>query len=331
MPLVIVVEHPRYAGVYSSVRRGQEHDDRFTLFSGEGWAATVDELADGAATPQHLAEHSTSRRRPLAHLGNRVTHCVIPLPQAWQGTVPNGFRPGLRGRPNPGQGLRESVDNHIGQVQSEIVQRTIDTVQRAALWSRPRGVVSLLVGHGSTSKAVDAQGHVVGVSMVALAPAQAAEADNINLQEIATVVQEQRARGMSFRAIAETPGWDVHSQAILRFGVAFRRARVRRVDLLVCQAGVGAQGQAFLDLLHRFWGTTVRAMRGTAAYAADGRYWVYRPIAPRPGALNTGYRNGATIATNDPDYRGSRRFMEGAIPGYPHDSMFTTSRGGRLF
>jgi len=323
VPHVIVVESPRYAGVY----RTRVIDDRTTLAIGERWAEWVDENADSVATPDYLAEHSTDRTRPSAHLGNTTTHCVVGLPSSWQGRVPSYYRPGRIGPTRDPRQLRQDFDDRRDRMRNEIVDMAVATYERAARWSAPNGVVSILVGHGNSQYGVNMPGSV----NVDLAPASAATADTDYLRALRERVEDLRRGGRSFNEIA-TPRWDPDSTTVLRMGKAFRRWRVRRVDLLVCRAGVDVQGPSFLTLLARFWGAEVRGLRGTSTYYADGHWDVRRPIRPTPrfsmrlGSERLEHEDGDILGTNLPSHRNCASFLEGSVPGYPADAMFVSSR-----
>lgn len=339
MPKVIVLEHPRYAAVYRNRDARPDHrddniDDRRNLDGAEAWARWVDERSDGVATPEYLAERSSSDRRPLAHMGNRVTYCLIPMPRHWQGGAPNYYQ-----APPPPQGATQPLTAQQWQARSQqrsdlirehIVDVTLQTFARAARWCRPRGTVSILVGHGG-AYFTDVPG-VPGYAGVDLAPAHAAGVNTHFLRSLARMVEERREQGQSFHDIA-LQGWDPASSMVLRMGSMFRHSRVRQVDLLVCQTGVGMAGVTFLNLLSRFWGARVRGMRGSAGYFAGGVWEVDRPIRPPPRfSMRVQSPNfdiaddGALLGTSNPHRRTDPAYMSDADPsGYPPDSMFRSS------
>lgn len=326
MPHVIVVENPRYSRAYSSAERYRRFNDRVTLNQGEAWAARVDEDADGVATPEYLAEHSTARRRPQASLGNALTHCVIPLPAGWERFVPNPERPGIYNTTLPQADLSRAVEAFQDQIRWRIVERTVETYRRAALWSRPHGVVSVLVGHGVSVKARDPDDSEVYLDV---APANAATASIGHLTQLAEMVRERRRQGRSFHDIAQG-GWDSTSTVILRMADAFRRARVRRVDFLVCQTGIGAQGTQFLNLLQSFFGARVRGTRGNAIYTPEGHWYIMRPRGPNPRYRSGSYgETGGVLATNDPAEQAHVETGPTPFPGYPNDAAFRSSTGAR--
>lgn len=323
MAHVIVVEHPGYAAVYRTF--GQDgHNDRLTLDQGEGWARYVDEHADSVATPAYLAEGTQpSPHRPLAHQGNRVAHCVVPLPAAWAGRVPAYLRQGLpqTQRPLTAQELDANFRRTNRGVRDQIVAETLSTYQRAARWSRPHGVVSILVGHGSTH--VGFHGHP-GLVTLDLAPACAAQSSTRMLRQLETRVRELRRQGLSFREVAEQD-WESHDKFVLQTGVAFRAARVRRIDMMVCQTGIGPQGRIFLNRLARLWGAQVRGMRGSSRFGQDGTWYVDFPtrLPAPPGTRPRALRLSDKFA----GYLGTSAKTPGPMPGYPPDSMFGSSDG----
>ncbi|MCA9605165.1 MAG: hypothetical protein KC619_06205 [Myxococcales bacterium] len=330
MPQVIVVEHPRYSQVYRYPGTEWSCDDRHTLNEGEAWAEWVDRAADGVETPDYIAERSNDRERPLARQGNRVTHCVIPLPPHWNGRVQNMYRPGvphIQGL--SAEELQAGLGDYRYRISEAIAGASIATYERAARWSRPHGVVSILVGHGTS---FFGQGGQPGYAQVDIGPGNSLAINTYFLRGLEGEVRRRRQTGQSFVQIASASDWAPSARTVLRMGVAFRGAQVRRVDLLVCQTGIGLQGLTFLNLLARFWGTQVRGMRGSAGYGAGGVWDVIRPIR-RPETFSMRPQvtppsmpgEGGVMASNDPAYRGTSIFMQGDIPGYPPDAMFNSS------
>lgn len=333
MPQVIVVDHPGYSRVYR--RPAQDHavDDRLTLDLGEAWAEWVDEHADSVATPDYLAERSTDSRRPLAHLGNRVTHCVIPLPTSWAGRVPNYYRPpppSTGGTPATMAEVERQEGDRSAAIRADIAEMSAVTYERAARWSRPHGIVSILVGHGASVLGV---GGTMSQAGVDLAPASAAFTSTNFLRALELQVRARREQGQTLAQMAAQSEWSSMSRLMLRSAVAFRAAGVRRVDLLQCQAGIGVQGLTFMNTLARFWGAQVRAMRGTAAYDADGRWYVIRPtfgpptfsVRPDVPSYRSVEHSTDLLGTNHPAYRGWPPYLESEMPGYPPDAMFHSS------
>ena len=118
---------------------------------------------------------------------------------------------------------------------------TLESYRDAARWAGARNAIGILVGHGDAATES-------ATAWVDLAPRG-------HLRATLEMLLQIRARRAEDLTSQQT--------AVVGIGVALRRARIARVDLLTCNTGYGPYGQRLLDELHAVWqGVRVRGLRG---------------------------------------------------------------------
>jgi hypothetical protein len=331
MPHVIVVEHMHYAEAFDGFYVDgvdRRRSEQMVLGSGETFARALDQAADGFATPAYMLEDGARPGRDL-DARNTVRHCVIPLPPSWHGRPPAWRRPGASLHGTTPDELTQSLHEHWRSMMGPIHEQTLATYRRAAEWSRPAGVVCILVGHGGPF--YPAIGGTAEMT-ADVAPVQAARIHTSDVEFIREQLQGRDAHQV------DVSGWTASQRLVHQMGLTFREHRVRRVDFMTCSVGMTYLGQHFLELLHAVWGRPVRGLVGDFAPGGDGHgfdWMVYGRVAapePAPDGVNvTGRSSGLwTMQSTEDPIATSERHEPADFPGYVPDRLFRSSSGRLL-
>ncbi|MCC6876636.1 MAG: hypothetical protein IT378_20200 [Sandaracinaceae bacterium] len=297
----------------------ERHNEQMVGLTGEAFAAGLD-ASDTVSITSGQAEDYDSRARPGGE-ANRITYRVIP-------PVRQASR------------YHDVSDGERSAIRKAVIRESLRSYGWAAAWSRPRGELGILMGHGAPLIGYDgARSYIVAD----FAPAGLARVNTRKLERLWERVRSGPSaaleRGAPERRMEDKvdPSRDPllsdlgpELSLIYDMGVAFRRHRVRRIDLLSCAIGYLDLGQLFIDTLHAIWRIPIRALIGLSGYGEVGN-WVVEGLQDYRGMIrpqmNRGQRH--VMPPLIPRHRGGI-LASGPYGTYFSDSMFRTSRMRRL-
>ncbi len=331
MALVIVCDHMWYGHVQRTA--AERHNEYMAGLTGEAFAAGLD-ASDTYSITSAEAEDYDSRQRP-GGAANRVTYRVVP-PVHGAETYHRGGAPSAD---ESTEGVRRAEHGRRSAIRKAVIRESLRSYELAAAWSRPRGELGILMGHGAPLIGYDgARSYIVAD----FAPAGLARVNTRKLEHLwervrhGTPAALERGAPERRRQDKVDPSRDPllsdlgpELSLVYDMGVAFRRHRVRRVDLLSCAIGYLDLGQLFIDTLHAIWRVPIRALIGLSGYGRDGNWVVeglkdYRRMM-RP-QMNRDQRH--VMPPLIPRHRGGI-LASGPYGTYFPDSMFRTSRARR--